>query len=128
MDVPEWIINTINTARVHLGIGDEWRITVKMSDAPGSDQNALGWTYCDPTYFNAAMEVSTDIRDDQEYAIWHEMVHIALSDFSVTAENLLPMLDECERSTRRDVLISSLERCVQRLSRALSKHEYKTEE
>ena len=76
MKTPEWINEYAQDCRQLLGIGDEWRITITMTDKPNGSEGTGGSVSVDAEYLNAAVELNTSLLDDagkMHQTITHEV-------------------------------------------------------
>ena len=77
MKLPEWLAIEHNKARQMVGVGADWRVTVKVSGAPGGDDEWDGASTTDSSSLVATVEYGYDVTPMQgtEIAL-HENLHI----------------------------------------------------
>lgn len=120
---PEWVTTYAQDCRQLLGIGDEWHITIQMSDKPNGSEEAGGSVDIDAQYLNAVMELRHDCfteEDDQAHQIiLHEMMHIGLASFRMVVDQLFLRMPDDMQTLGRIMVDQAEEQYIQRTSRAV---------
>lgn len=119
---PEWITEYAQDCRQLLGIGDEWRITITMTDKPHGDEKIGGSVDIDAQYLNAAIELNTSLLEHAEkmhQTILHEMMHVALGNYRMVIDQLTMQLPDAVRPLAYTMISQAEEQYIQRTSRAL---------
>ena len=122
MKTPEWINEYAQDCRQLLGIGDEWRITITMTDKPNGSEGTGGSVSVDAEYLNAAVELNTSLLDDagkMHQTITHEMMHIGLGSYRMVIDQLVAQLPDSLRTLAYIMIGQAEEQYIQRTSRAL---------
>lgn len=119
---PEWIIEYAQDCRNLLGIGDDWQITVTMTDAPNNNKDNSGAAHVDAHYLNAIVEINTkhsEPSDKARHVIFHEMMHVALGSFRMVIDQLFLTTPEHMQTIGRVMISQAEEQYIQRTSRAI---------
>lgn len=102
--------------RKHLGIGEQWRVDVKVNEHPsGSEaEDAQAHITVTPQYFHASLEVNAWQVDgvDLDEVIAHEMLHVLMKPIETIVEGAMG-----ERFA--ELGEQHLESVVERMARAL---------
>ena len=120
---PQWIIDYAQDCRQLLGIGDEWRITITMTDRPDGDETNGGVAKIDAQYLNATIELnSNSFREETtegHQLILHEMMHVSLANFRMVLDQIFMNLPEYMQTMSRIMTSQAEEQFIQRTSRAI---------
>lgn len=120
---PQWIIDYAQDCRQLLGIGDEWRITITMTDRPDGDETNGGVAIIDAQYLNATIELnSNSFREETtegHQLILHEMMHVSLANFRMVLDQIFMNLPEYMQTMSRIMTSQAEEQFIQRTSRAI---------
>jgi hypothetical protein len=122
MTVPQWMIETIQEARDLYGVGGaEWNITVSVSDKPGGKSDASGYAKTDSIYKNAHIELSCDLKDDEDgrQIIHHEIFHVAHSEVKDMVNHMIDNVDEDKQEFFIGLFDNVCERMVQTVTRSI---------
>lgn len=120
-DVPEWLILAVNDCRRLVGVGDEWHITITVTDAPAGRRDMDGAADVDPVYMNARLEFAPTLKNDQDgyQVILHEVLHIALAPLYQAAGHGFNRLANDAAAALNQVYNDQEEAVIQKISRAL---------
>lgn len=119
---PEWINEYAQDCRILLGIGDDWHITITMTDKPDGDDAAGGAAHIDAQYLNAIVEINNSYKEDTETArqvILHEMMHVSFANYRMVIDQILMQLPDAIRQMAHIMVSQAEEQHIQRTSRAL---------
>lgn len=119
---PEWIAEYAQDCRALLGIGDDWQITVTMTDKPDGDSDHGGAAHIDAQYLNATVEVNNCFLEPSSEArqlILHEMMHVSFGSYRMVVDQLIMQLPDNMRLLAGVMVSQAEEQYIQRTSRAL---------
>ena len=120
---PEWITNYAQDCRVLLGIGDEWHITINMTDKPDGEEKVGGSVSIDAQYYNAVMELNNaffeEEDDEARQILLHEMMHIAFGNYRMVIDQIFMRLPSDMLDMAETMISQVEEQFIQRTSRAL---------
>lgn len=120
---PDWITEYAQDCRNLLGIGDDWHITITMTDKPDGEEKVGGSVSVDAQYLNAHVELNNKFfveEDDEAHQIiLHEMLHVALGSYRMVVEQAFTQLPDSFRDTADTMISQAEEQFIQRTSRAI---------
>ena len=119
---PSWINEYAQDCRSLLGIGDDWQITISMTDKPDGDSENGGAAHINAQYLNAVVEVHTKYQEPSEEGrqlILHEMMHVSLANYRMVIDQLFFTMPEHMQTLGRIMISQAEEQYIQRSSRAL---------
>lgn len=120
---PEWVTEYAQDCRALLGIGDDWHITIHMTDKPDGDPAVGGAASIDVQYLNASIELNSvilDVEDDNAHQIiLHEMMHVALANYRMVIDQIFMQLPDGLKGMARVMVSQAEEQFIQRTTRAV---------
>ncbi len=102
MTTPQWVTDFVNEWQGRLFL-HEWEIDVRLSDAPGGDNDNHGSCLATTDIRHATIELSTAIEDNDQWrqTIIHELLHVRLSPLQDFVE--LDLITELSNATQNMV-------------------------
>jgi hypothetical protein len=119
---PEWIKEYAQDCRQLLGIGDDWQVTITMTDKPNGNAANGGAAHVDAQYLNAIVEVNTEhqeLSNKGQHLILHEMMHVSFGSYRMVIDQIIMQLPEAMREMAETMVSQAEEQYIQRTSRAL---------
>lgn len=108
--------------RRHLGIGDQWRIELKVNEKPRGDEaeDAQAHIVVTPQYFHAQMEINAwqVVGVDLEEIICHELLHVVMKPIETIVEGAMGERFAELGEQHLEGVVERLSRCLVRLDRA----------
>lgn len=119
-DVPEWIREYACDVRDLFGLS-EWKLWVKLADAPSGKENTDGSTELNTRYLKATITVRRGLDDDDRirHVIMHEMAHVLLGHIDQCVNRLIDMVPDEQRAHALELYSDAEEGTIERLTRAL---------
>lgn len=120
---PEWITEYAQDCRRLLGVGDDWHITLTMTDKPNGDEKIGGSVSIDAQYLNAVIELNNKCfaeEDDEVHQILlHEMMHVALGNYRMVIDQIFMQLPDSVKDMAETMISQAEEQFIQRTTRAI---------
>jgi hypothetical protein len=108
--------------RKHLGIGDQWRIEVRIKEKPGDDDgdDAQAHIVVTPQYFHATMVLNAWQCEgvNLEEVVCHEMLHVVMKPIETIVESAMGERFAELGEQHLESVVERLSRCLVRLASA----------
>lgn len=126
VDIPEWLFDDLQDARLMFNVGDEWHINVRLTDRPSGSDNNAGCCATDYAYLNADLEFARDLERyspaKRRRIVIHETLHIATAEIVAIVDEMSEGLGKHERRQWKRRHREAIERFIQRTSRGMTQH------
>lgn len=123
MTTPQWVTDYAQDCRQLLGIGDEWRIVIEMTDKPDGTPSVGGAVSIDAEYLNATIELNNESFKEEaaegHQIILHEMMHVSLANYRMVIDQIFMRLPDDMQTMARIMIEQAEEQYIQRTSRAI---------